>query len=433
MLLRNYLSLLILLSFTFISCKTTEPTTTVKKDKNWPESSLVSGEAMPDNPVNTLNTTEKDTEDRYYQDPIDPKDPNIKLVPKIKKLWTSKKALPEYSTGLSRIAGQLKKFKGKPVEAGSLSSLAAKFGIVSPWMAQSNVVASGYEEEDFIKKIAEVLTAFAEKNAVTHYGFAIMDLDDKGKKVLAVLIQTRKITHEKFYKWVNIGEKIYMKGTMDPDVSKLEVLITLPDGRITRTPVKTEKGKFTFALNMCRAKSWKGKYSIELMGRDSGGPVVLAIFPVACLKESWTFDNKVVQMVIDDKMTPTEFSKKVFESVNEYRKKNKLKPLVWDKTLATVSEAHSIEMCKKGDIYHVSPVTGSPADRTKKAGLKSSLVAENVAMGPTTTSVMNGWIRSEGHRLNLLLKDAKYGGIGACMTKADGSVTWYATYMAGTW
>ncbi|MBN2722902.1 MAG: CAP domain-containing protein [Deltaproteobacteria bacterium] len=378
-------------------------------------------------------TVRIDNFSEMYDDTSKPTSSSSALLKTLREYWNSSGKFPRYSRGLSKMAEKLIGFRGQPVENASLSKLAAQYGITSPWMAQTSILAKGADNNYFLKRGARILGTFVEKSEINHFGFALMETGKPHEKLLVLLMQTRKFTHSPFSRLLQTGEKTEVSGTVDNDITGIEIFITMPSGEIVRKKIGLEKRNFRFALDICRNEKSRGLYSVEIMGKDSGGPVVLGIFPIICSGKLVASSIVLKPMQIKSKISEKDFSKTVFNKINELRKKRNLPKLIWSNDLAKVSKSHSSEMCKKSNIYHVSTITGTPAGRAKKAGLDPDLIGENVAAGPTIDSVFNGWMRSEGHRLNMIHKKAKYGAVGSCKSLSDNVLTWYSTFMIGNW
>jgi len=104
--------------------------------------------------------------------------------------------------------------------------------------------------------------------------------------------------------------------------------------------------------------------------------------------------------------------KRAQKIINDYRRKNGLKPLTIDAQLTAAAKAHSVDLAKWDRISHYGSDGSNPWDRVRRAGYKASLAAENVGTGQVTLEeVFRGWRNSPGHNKNLLLKDARHMGI----------------------
>lgn len=88
--------------------------------------------------------------------------------------------------------------------------------------------------------------------------------------------------------------------------------------------------------------------------------------------------------------------------VNEERRKQGIKELVWDEKIAAVARAHSKDIWDRKYFAHVDPDGKGPADRLERAGISFTLAGENLALAPTVELAHQGLMNSEGHRRNIL-------------------------------
>jgi uncharacterized protein YkwD len=95
----------------------------------------------------------------------------------------------------------------------------------------------------------------------------------------------------------------------------------------------------------------------------------------------------------------------VIEQVNAIRQDNGLGTLVKNDMLTQACEAYAARMAERGFFSHTDPDTGSlPWDRADEVGYEYLLIAENLAAGQASVGqIVNGWMNSPGHRLNILL------------------------------
>lgn len=118
------------------------------------------------------------------------------------------------------------------------------------------------------------------------------------------------------------------------------------------------------------------------------------------------------------KLTPDpDAEQRMFELVNQERAKAGLKPLQWDDQLRDVGRAHSLEMFQMGYFAHNSPVSGTPFDRMRSAGIKFVVAGENLAYAPNVQIAHEGLMNSPGHRANILR--AEFGKIGIGVIKSE--------------
>jgi uncharacterized protein YkwD len=104
--------------------------------------------------------------------------------------------------------------------------------------------------------------------------------------------------------------------------------------------------------------------------------------------------------------------------VNRERTSRGLKRLRADGRLARAAARHSQDMVRRGYFSHVSPGGSTMTERIKAtgwfSGARSYAFAENLAWGSgtlaTAESIVEGWMRSPGHRQNIL--NGRYGRLG---------------------
>lgn len=106
-------------------------------------------------------------------------------------------------------------------------------------------------------------------------------------------------------------------------------------------------------------------------------------------------------------------AQEVFRLLNLARIDAGLDPLAFSDGLAGVALGHARAMYANGYFSHVSPVTGSVADRVDAAGIPYRIVGENLALAVTPRQVHEGLMSSPGHRENILRGSFRRVGIAA--------------------
>ncbi|HKY51684.1 MAG TPA: CvpA family protein [Candidatus Limnocylindria bacterium] len=94
--------------------------------------------------------------------------------------------------------------------------------------------------------------------------------------------------------------------------------------------------------------------------------------------------------------------RQMLELVNEERTAAGLRPLAWDESLVPVARQHSEEMFRLKYFSHQSPVSGSPFDRLRTAGIRYTRAGENLAYAQSVAVAHRGLMQSPGHRENIL-------------------------------
>jgi uncharacterized protein YkwD len=92
----------------------------------------------------------------------------------------------------------------------------------------------------------------------------------------------------------------------------------------------------------------------------------------------------------------------LLEAANRDRAAAGLHPLKWDSALATAAHQHALRMAQMNQLSHQFPGEPPMQDRARHAGARFSLIAENVAQGPTVSGLHTQWMNSPPHRANLL-------------------------------
>ncbi|MFI5847769.1 CAP domain-containing protein [Micromonospora chalcea] len=110
---------------------------------------------------------------------------------------------------------------------------------------------------------------------------------------------------------------------------------------------------------------------------------------------------------------------KVVTLVNQERAKAGCKALTVNAKLNLAAQRHSQDQADHKKMDHNGSDGSKPWDRVKRAGYNYSMVGENVAWGyQSAAEVMDGWMKSEGHRKNIL--NCGYTQIGMGLARSNG-------------
>ncbi|HUE75605.1 MAG TPA: CAP domain-containing protein, partial [Chloroflexota bacterium] len=113
---------------------------------------------------------------------------------------------------------------------------------------------------------------------------------------------------------------------------------------------------------------------------------------------------------------------RMLELVNAERAREGLGALEFDNQLRDVAREHSVEMFELSYFSHTSPVTGSPFDRLRRAGIGFLVAGENLAYAPNVQIAHEGLMNSPGHRANILRPQFGQVGIGVIRSQFRGSM-----------
>ena len=141
--------------------------------------------------------------------------------------------------------------------------------------------------------------------------------------------------------------------------------------------------------------------------------------------------------------------RRVQDRINDERSDRKLRELDWDERLSRIARAHSEDMARRSFFNHVNPDGRTPTDRGKAAGYECRKahgtyyrvgLAENLYQGSLYSRIrisgtqkrydwnssediakqsVIGWMKSPGHRRNILDKDYSQAGVGIAISAGD--------------
>lgn len=140
-----------------------------------------------------------------------------------------------------------------------------------------------------------------------------------------------------------------------------------------------------------------------------GGALLLWLNPPGLEQlERWGLDS---WSLFPRALTPEE----VVRYTNEYRGAHGLAPLTINPALNTAAQARAGDMKTHGYFAHHNPSTGEgPSEAIEDAGYAARVSAENIAKGNwrSDRALVQAWIDSPGHRVNILNPEVREIGIG---------------------
>lgn len=143
----------------------------------------------------------------------------------------------------------------------------------------------------------------------------------------------------------------------------------------------------------------------------------MRIFPKAV---TWILATLIFLPMAVAKDIPSAPEKVLFDSANRERKALGLAPLRWDSALAEAARRHAETMLQHNAISHQFPGEIDFSRRASEAGAHFSAIAENVAVGPDAGEIHDAWMKSPGHRRNLL--DPDLNSLGVAVVSHDGQL-----------
>jgi uncharacterized protein YkwD len=95
--------------------------------------------------------------------------------------------------------------------------------------------------------------------------------------------------------------------------------------------------------------------------------------------------------------------RKVLDYTNQIREQQGCGPLRLDSALVEAAGKHASDMVRRHYMNHTNPDGQDPGDRIAAAGYRGSGWGENIAAGyDSAEKVVQAWMRSDGHRKNIL-------------------------------
>jgi hypothetical protein len=123
--------------------------------------------------------------------------------------------------------------------------------------------------------------------------------------------------------------------------------------------------------------------------------------------------------------TPQINASSLFSLTNAARQENGKSSFVWDDRLASIAEKKLNDMFTRGYFDHQDPDGNTAGARAIAAGYDYTLFGENLAMGwfDNDHALIDAWMKSAGHRKNILFNDFTSIGIAVDERSFDGEQT----------
>jgi len=113
---------------------------------------------------------------------------------------------------------------------------------------------------------------------------------------------------------------------------------------------------------------------------------------------------------------------KVLQLVNQARADAGIGALQFDALLLKVARLKAKDMVDNRYFSHQSPTYGSPFDMMRQFGVSFKTAGENIAGNQTPEGAFQAWMKSEGHRKNILNGNFNYTGIGVVSSPTYGKM-----------
>lgn len=266
------------------------------------------------------------------------------------------------------------------------------------------------DPQPVLEQLAPRLPELMGSGTFARVGVGTGQRSEDGHGVIILALQSSNVSTKPIPRALPAGGSITVEGAIAARFRKPELFVTNEAGVVAQPALQTTRSGFRAEVS-CTGR--RGRQQIEITAVDESGSTVLANFPVWCNELAPT---SISMPLVDEDdqpdITQAEAQARMLELVNRDRKQHGLGPLVLSQDVVRVAQAHSQDMHDTGIVAHVSPTTGSAADRVKQAGIRTSLVLENVARAYGVNEAEAGLMNSPGHRANILSDLATHIGIG---------------------
>ncbi|MBK9037434.1 MAG: hypothetical protein IPL61_40355 [Myxococcales bacterium] len=257
-------------------------------------------------------------------------------------------------------------------------------------------------------RLAEILHAEPQRR----FGVGTADRGDRA--AIIVMLQASFVDTQPIPRALALAGHAALTGTIAPGFVEPEAFVTGTDGKVRRVALAVATdGSFAGEL---RCPDRAGRHQVEIAASDRTGSTVLANFPLWC---GQTPPAELVAAVDPDDATPVTSvdgaEARLLAMLNRDRAAAGLPALAAEPAVAAVARAHSVDMRDHGFVGHVSPTTGSAADRADAAGILSGVILENIARAYGPAEAQAGLMNSPGHRANALSTAATHVGIGVAL------------------
>ncbi|MEZ4402861.1 MAG: CAP domain-containing protein [Kofleriaceae bacterium] len=257
-------------------------------------------------------------------------------------------------------------------------------------------------------RLAEILHGEPQRR----FGIGTAQRGDRA--AIVVMLQASFVDTQPIPRSLALGASAPLRGQIAAGFAEPEAFVTGDDGQVSRLALTTTAdGQFTGTL---RCGPAVGRLQVEVAADDHTGSTVLANFPVWCGQAPPATATAAVDA--DDAAPVTSAAAaeaRLLTLLNRDRVAAGRAPLVMVSEVAAVARAHSQDMRDHGFVGHISPTTGSAADRVAAAGIKSGVVLENIARAYGPAEAQAGLMNSPGHRANALSTAATHIGIGVVL------------------
>jgi uncharacterized protein YkwD len=222
----------------------------------------------------------------------------------------------------------------------------------------------------------------------------------------AVVFGNVEVSIEPISRFLEPPATVNLKGEVASRFAFAHVYLTKQDGTVEEQRMPSRK------LEYSKTFSTPGRYKLEVMGDGPTGPVVISNLPLFV-----GVAERSLRETVRKRPSPAEAEARMLELLNATRVAAGLHQVQPDSELRDVALGHSNDMADHNFFSHVSPSTGTPADRLRRSGVLVAEAAENIAQADTPENAHDGLMESPGHRSAML--GARYTHVGIAVVGSD--------------
>ncbi len=128
--------------------------------------------------------------------------------------------------------------------------------------------------------------------------------------------------------------------------------------------------------------------------------------------EPGTNETVRLHFTVQDPQSDKLSEEKMFNLINNEREKYAVPKVLFSEELSVVARAHAKDMFIRGYFSHYTLEGLSPFDRLERFSISYNHAAENIALTPNVDLAMDGFMKSLGHKENIISKDFTKVGVG---------------------
>ncbi|MFO0576677.1 MAG: CAP domain-containing protein [Polyangia bacterium] len=294
----------------------------------------------------------------------------------------------------------------------AVSAALLAHGVIEPVHRLLLVGFSPAAPEEMLAGLPAQLNALVGSGQWRRFGLAVVDGAPGEQRALVVVLESF-VALTPPPQGARRDSEVPLAGELLAPYGRPRLVVTTPQGQAMEPKLSVEGRRFSAALRCGE----RGRYQVEILGESGHGPTVLANFPWYCDEAPPALPSQPVPRTgsaaaaswSDARAAETE----VLALLNEERRRAGLPKVVSDDRLVAAARAYSDEMAAYRFVAHVSPRSGTPSDRVRRAGVPAVLVTENLAQAGSPREAHASLVGSPGHRANLLDPRVQRVGIGA--------------------